>query len=120
MCSSDLAVSRTASVLAIAVFGVVMAWAFDARLAEGLREIGASSEMATFLEAQRSQLAGAKLPPGIDAAAAAALRQTVNASFVSGFRWVMVLCAALALMSAMSAWVMIGRGPRPAAALAGR
>ena len=106
------AVSRTASVLAIAVFGVVMAWAFDARLAEGLREVGASAQAAAFVEAQRSQLAGARLPEGIDAAAAAALRQTVNASFVSGFRWVMVLCSGLALMSALSAWVMIGRGPR--------
>jgi hypothetical protein len=113
------AVSRTASVLAIAVFGVVMAWAFDARLAEGLREVGASAEVATFVEAQRSQLAGARLPPGIDAAAAAALRQTVNASFVSGFRWVMLLCAALALMSALSAWVMIGRGPHSVPVSAG-
>jgi hypothetical protein len=65
-----------------------------------------------MLEAQRSQLAGAKLPAGVDATAAAALRQTVNASFVSGFRWVMLICAGLALMSALSAWVLIGRGPR--------
>ncbi len=113
------AVSRTAAVLAIAVFGVVMAWAFDARLAEGLREVGASAQAAMFLEAQRSQLAGARLPPGIDAEAAAALRQTVNASFVSGFRWVMMLCSGMALMSALSAWVMIGRGPRAVVRSAG-
>jgi MFS family permease len=113
------AVSRAASVLAIAVFGVVMAWAFDARLGAGLRDIGASVETTAFLEAQRSQLAGAKVPAGVDAGAAAALRQTVNASFVSGFRWVMLICAGLALMSALSAWVLIGRGPRAAAVSAG-
>lgn len=103
------AVSRAAAVLAIAVFGVVMAWAFDGRLADGLHDIGASTEATAFLHAQRSQLAGAALPPGVDAAAATALRQTVNASFVSGFRWVMSLCAALALLSAASAWLLISR-----------
>jgi len=108
------AVSRAASVLAIAVFGVVMAWAFDAQLGEGLRGIGASPETIASIEAQRSQLAGATLPAGVDAAAAAALRQTVNASFVSGFRWIMLVCAGLALTSALSAWVLIGRGPRTA------
>jgi EmrB/QacA subfamily drug resistance transporter len=103
------AISRSAAVLAIAVFGVVMAWAFDARLAAGLREIGASAQSIAFLQGQRSQLAGAALPPGVDATTASALRQAVNAAFVSGFRWVMGLCAALALLSAASAWLLIGR-----------
>ncbi|MBO9514274.1 MAG: MFS transporter [Variovorax sp.] len=105
------AVSRAASVLAIAVFAVVMAWAFDARLAQALREIGASAQSVAFIETQRSQLAGAALPPGVDEATAQALRQAVNAAFVSGFRWVMGICAALALASAWSAWVLIGRAP---------
>ena len=109
------AVSRAASVLAIAVFGVLMAWAFDARLDAGLRELGASPQTRAFLDAQRSHLAGATLPPGVDEAAAAALRAAVNASFVSGFRWVMLICAGLALLSALSAWVLIGRGPGRAA-----
>jgi hypothetical protein len=111
------AVSRAASVLAIAVFGVVMAWVFDAVLAEGLRAAGASAQASAFIEGQRSKLAGAELPPGIDAAAAAALKQAVAESFVAGFRWVMLVCAGLALLSALSAWVMIGRGPNEARAV---
>ena len=113
------AVSRCASVLAIAVFGVVMAWAFDARLGEGLREAGASAQTIAYLEGQRSQLAGASMPPGVDASTAEALRLAVKASFIAGFRWIMGLCAAMALMSALSAWAMIGRGPRsvPASAV---
>jgi len=103
------AVSRAAAVLAIAVFGVVMAAAFDARLELGLREIGAAPETVAFLQDQRSRLAGAALPPGVDAAAAAALRHTIDAAFVSGFRWVMLLCTGLALLSALSAWLLIGR-----------
>ncbi|WP_077001666.1 MFS transporter [Variovorax sp. KK3] len=105
------AVSRAASVLAIAVFGVVMASVFDAALADGLRDAGASAQASSFLQDQRSKLAGAELPPGVDAATAAALKGAVAASFVAGFRWVMLICAALALLSALSAWLMIGKGP---------
>lgn len=105
------AVSRAASVLAIAVFGVVMAWAFGGQLGERLHDSGASAEAVAFLESQRSQMAGAALPPGIDEATGKALRHAVNAAFVSGFRWVMGICAALALLSAVSAWFFIAGRP---------
>jgi EmrB/QacA subfamily drug resistance transporter len=106
------AVSRTAALLAIAIFGMVMAWAFEARLHEGLRQAGVSHEISAFLDAQRSKLAGAALPPGVDAAMAATLRRTVELSYVSGFRWIMWLSAGLALMSALCAWVLIESKPR--------
>jgi hypothetical protein len=60
-----------------------------------------------FLDAQRSKLAGAALPPGIDAAVASTLRHAVDLSYVSGFRWIMLLSAGLALLSALTAWVLI-------------
>ncbi|MCU1617813.1 MAG: drug resistance transporter, EmrB/QacA subfamily [Frankiales bacterium] len=105
------AVSRAAAVLAIAVFGAVMAWAFDAALADGLRKMSASVQVSAFLEGERSKLAGAALPPGVDAATAAAVKHAVAESFVAGFRWVMWLCAGLAVASALSAWLMIRAGP---------
>jgi EmrB/QacA subfamily drug resistance transporter len=108
------AVSRAAAVLAIAVFGAVMAWAFDAALADGLREMGASAQVSAFLEGERSKLAGAALPPGVDAATAAAVKRAVAESFVAGFRWVMLLSAGLAVLSAVSAWWMIRSGPAEA------
>ncbi|MEJ7687463.1 MAG: MFS transporter, partial [Variovorax sp.] len=103
------AVSRAASVLAIAVFGVLMAWAFDAALAENLRDAGASAQTQAFFQGQRSKLAGAEMPAGVDAATAAALRNAVAESFVAGFRWVMLIGAGLALLSALSAWIVIER-----------
>ena len=111
------AVSRAAAVLAIAVFGAIMAWAFDAALANNLREMGASAQVSAFLEGERSKLAGAAIPPGVDAATAAAVKRAVAESFVAGFRWVMLLSAGLAVLSALSAWLMIGGGPaaQPAA-----
>ncbi len=57
------AVSRTAALLAIAIFGMVMAWAFETVLHERLREAGVSQEISAFLDGQRGRLAGAALPP---------------------------------------------------------
>lgn len=108
------AVSRAAAVLAIAVFGAIMAWAFDTALAGHLREMGASAQLTAFLEGERSKLAGAAIPPGADAATAAAVKRAVAESFVAGFRWVMLSSAALAVLSALSAWLMIRSTP-PAA-----
>ncbi|UVH60440.1 MFS transporter [Variovorax paradoxus] len=105
------AVSRAAAVLAIAVFGAIMAWAFDAALANNLREMGASAQVSAFLEGERSKLAGAALPPGVDAATAVAVKRAVAESFVAGFRWVMLLSAGLAVLSAASAWLMIRGTP---------
>jgi len=107
------AVSRVAAVLAIAVFGLLMAWAFDARLDAGLRQLSAPSDVVEFLAGQRARLAAATLPPGVQGAAAEALREQVRAAYVSGFRWIMLASAGLALLSALSAWISIGRD-RPA------
>ena len=67
--------------------------------------------MSAFLEGERSKLAGAAMPPGVDAATAASVKRAVAESFVAGFRWVMLLSAGLAVLSALSAWLMIGGGP---------
>ena len=91
---------------------MVMAWAFETGLHEGLREAGVSQEISAFLDGQRGRLAGAALPPGVDATVASALRRTVQLSFVSGFRWIMLLSAGLALLSALAAWVLVERRPR--------
>ncbi|MGH8518380.1 MAG: MFS transporter [Panacagrimonas sp.] len=106
------AVSRTAALLAIAIFGMVMAWAFETALHERLREAGVSQEISAFLDGQRGRLADAALPPGVDATVASALRRTVQLSFVSGFGWIMLLSAGLALLSALVAWVLVERRPR--------
>jgi predicted MFS family arabinose efflux permease len=105
------AVSRTAALLAIAVFGLVMAWAFDAALSEHLRLVQLAPDTLASLDAQRHKLAGIVLPDGTDAATASALKTAIGGSFVAGFRWVMLLCGALALLSALSAWLMIDGKP---------
>ena len=101
------AVSRTAALLAIAVFGMVMAWVFDSSLTTKLPALDVSREVAAFLDGQRDKLAGAALPANLDGATAAAVRRAIGEAYVAGFRWIMLLSAGLALLSALGAWLMI-------------
>jgi EmrB/QacA subfamily drug resistance transporter len=109
------AVSRTGALLAIAVFGLVMAHAFDTTLNDHLSRMPLPAETLGALDMQRNKLAGIVLPAGLDDATAAALRSSISTSFVAGFRRVMLSCAALALLSAFSAWRLIDAPPRASA-----
>jgi len=112
------AVSRVGPLLAIAVFGLVMAQAFDTALTRELAALQLPAGLRDALEQQRGRLAGITLPAGLDAAHAAALHRAIGEAFVAGFRRVMAACAVLALVSAASAWWLIGRerARRPARA----
>ena len=102
------AVSRVAGLLAIAVFGIVVAGAFRAGLDERLAEVEASPEARAAVEAQRDRLAGAEPPAALDAGTRRALERAIDAAFVDGFRVIMLLGAGLALASALIAWLLIG------------
>jgi hypothetical protein len=83
-----------------------------------LAALHSSAEVTTFLWNERSKLAGASLPPHVDEAARAVLRHSVSLAFVSGFAWVMMLSAGLAVLSALGAWLSIDGKAHPAAARA--
>lgn len=101
------AVSRTATLLAIAIFGVVLTWVFNATLSDELARLQTPIKLVSTIMSQRERLAGMVIPGGYSASATSALRHAIDMSFVAGFRWVMLVSAALALLSATSAWVLI-------------
>ena len=101
------AVSRMAALLAIAMFGSLMAWAFDGRLGDALRAADVPPDLAAFVQSQRSKLAAVALPPGIDSTGAAAIHGAVAHAFIAGFRWIMGVSAALALASSLVAAVFV-------------
>jgi hypothetical protein len=107
------AVSRIAGLLAIAVFGVLMAWAFDGHLGAALQAASVGPDVSAQLQRERDQLAAAALPPGLDAATAAAARRAIGDAFVAGFRWIMAVSAALALASAAIAALFVRGAARP-------
>jgi len=101
------AASRVAGLLAIAVFGILMAHAFDETLRSGLRELQLPTKLFNAIDQQRHRLAAIEIPQGVDKATAAAIKHAIGLAFVDGFRWVMGCCAALGLLSAVSAGLMI-------------
>jgi len=103
------AIARTAALLAIAIFGIVVAWVFDWNLDTKLHAIGASPEIVTFLNSQRDKLAGAALPSDVAEVDTAQLKRAIGESFVAGFRWIMLLGAGLSLLSALAALVLIDK-----------
>ena len=65
------------------------------------------------MQAQRSRLAALELPGGTEAAAAATIQRAVADAYVSGFRWIMAISAALAVASAGAAALWISGRARP-------
>jgi EmrB/QacA subfamily drug resistance transporter len=101
------AVARVAGVLAIAVLGIVMVKAFDARLDHGLAQFMLPPGILQELHANESKLAGLQVPAGADPSTEAAIRGLIREAFVFGFRIVILICAGLSLASAVVAWIMI-------------
>jgi EmrB/QacA subfamily drug resistance transporter len=106
------AVSRTAGLISIAVFGIVMLQTFAHRFEQSLRNIPLPPGASGALAAQRYNLAGVTIPAELDPALRAAVRQAIDASFISGFRELMLVCAILAVLSAIAAAAMIRRAGR--------
>jgi hypothetical protein len=115
------AVSRTAGLLGIACFGILILQIFSSGVDRRLRALDLPPEARHALDEQRASLAGAEMPPGLGPEMQSALEQIIADSFVSGFRLCMMVAAALALLSALSAAFMIrgkatARSAAPAAA----
>jgi len=101
------AVARVAGVLAIAVLGVVMVKAFGFRLGNELAQFSLAPGILQELHGDEIQLAGLQVPVGLNPGMKIAIRESIGAAFVFGFRIVMLICAGLSLASAAVAWLMI-------------
>jgi EmrB/QacA subfamily drug resistance transporter len=101
------AVSRTAGLLAIAIFGIIMLQEFNQALDHRLPGLQLTPIARRELAQQRDKLAGAELPRKMDANTRDLVRRAIDDSFVKGFRVVMTLSVVLAIGSAVSALVLI-------------
>ena len=115
------AVSRTAGLLAIAVLGVVMLQVFSSGLKHRLASLNISEQTRNAIYEQRIKLGGID----VDATAAGssgpapinegsskqAIEQAIKDSFVSGFRTIMLIAAAMALASTFSTRLLLEKRP---------
>src|SRR2546429_4914532 len=102
------AVARTASLVAIAVLGVVMLHVFRTSLDRRLMSTNLPASVAQSLQTQSIKLAAIDIPENVNPEMHQLIRRTIDESFVSGFRWVMMIGAALSAASAVTALFWIG------------
>ena len=101
------AVSRVAAVLAVAVLGIVMLGSFNRQLDDRLMKLNLRVEVRQQLKDQQIRLAEIDIPAEIEGAEREAVQQSIDESFVYGFRFVVWIAAGLALGSAATAWLVL-------------
>ena len=101
------AVARTAGLVAIAVLGIVMLHVFKSSVDQHLHQSGLPAAAVESVRAQSTKLAAIDIPQDRDADVQETIRRAINDSFVSGFRAVMFIGAALAFVSSTVALLTV-------------
>jgi EmrB/QacA subfamily drug resistance transporter len=95
------AVARTAGVVAVAVFGLLLGAIFNNALDRRLKGLGLPPEARERIYVQRSKLAAIETgDPGV--------RRVVAESFIDGYNVVLWIAAALAVAGSVTALVLVG------------
>jgi EmrB/QacA subfamily drug resistance transporter len=105
------AVARVAGLLAVAVFSVVLARSFDARVRRALDGLQLPASARTAIDRELPKMAGAEVGkvPSIEPSQRAAAHDAIAAAFVSAFRLVCIGAASLALVAAIAGnWLHAG------------
>ena len=100
------AVSRVAGLLAVAVFGALLAGVFERALDRRLDQLHLAPNARARLDAQRPRLAAAETEDPL-------ARQAVKESFVAGYRTILWLAALLGVASSLSAAMLVSARKRP-------
>jgi EmrB/QacA subfamily drug resistance transporter len=98
------AVARVAGLLAVAVFGVLLARTFDARVRSGLDGLQLTASARTAIDRELPKMAGADVDgvSSIEPSQRAAAHEVIAWAFVSAFRVVFAVAAALAFVAAIA------------------
>jgi predicted MFS family arabinose efflux permease len=104
------AVSRTAGLIAIAVLTLPMIAIFAGALERELARAHVAPAVAAAARADVAKLANLTAPRDASAGDRAAVARAVRVSFVQGFRFVAFTAAGLAVLSALTAALLLPRG----------
>ena len=84
-----------------------MVTTFSSQLNHGLADLGFSPCILHAIQSDEVKLAGMQVPAGLNAATASEIRVLVSRAFVFSFKFVMLVCAGVAMTSGAFAWLMI-------------
>ena len=101
------AVSRTASLLAIAIFGTVMLMAFNNSLEQKMNAPELSAEVRTHLAEQKNRLGNIEISGVPSEETRAQVAAAVKGSFVTGFRTIAFLAAGMAFVAGLCSLIFI-------------
>ncbi len=101
------AVSRLATMLAIAILGTLMVLQFSASLDRQTQFLPMTDQDRVFLQAEKFKLGGAQPPAHLSPQLTAQVQSAIDQSFVDNFRVIMGLCGFLALLSSLVTIVTI-------------
>src|SRR5258708_9862922 len=106
------AVARVAGLLAIAVFGVLLARTFDARVRPPLNRLALGSPAREEIDRELRKVAGADVAhvSSLDPSQQPVVRAIIADGFVFAFRLVLISAAGLALAAAGFGWAIRGNG----------
>jgi EmrB/QacA subfamily drug resistance transporter len=99
------AISRIASMLAVALLGAFAVGTFGSTLDARLTELQVTSDIQHALKAEVPKLAEAQVPSQVQGEQRLVLKQALEESFVRSFRLAMLVSACVALASALCAWL---------------
>jgi EmrB/QacA subfamily drug resistance transporter len=96
-------VARAGGLIAIAVFGLILAHGYDAALAPGLDAAGIPDSAQHAIALQRAKLAATTVPTDLSAAQQDAAAAIIKQAFIAGYRWAMGAAGVMAFASALMA-----------------
>ncbi|MEX0877282.1 MAG: MFS transporter [Candidatus Spechtbacterales bacterium] len=94
------AVSRVASLMAVAVLGAVMLAFFGSNISDRVEGLPIVSEQKEIILNQRDKLGGISIPESFNSFSQKHIRSAIEESFAEGFKWVMAINAILAFTAA--------------------
>jgi len=101
--------ARTGGLIAIAVFGLILAYGFDTALTRALAALDLPPSAIQALDLERVKLAAAQIPATLSPEQQQAVSWAIKDAFVSGYRWAMIAAGAMAFASAGIAAVSLRR-----------
>jgi EmrB/QacA subfamily drug resistance transporter len=96
-------VARAGGLIAIAVFGLILAHGYDAELVPALQAAGIPEAAQQAIVQQRAQLAATVVPAGLSAEQHEVAATIIKHAFIAGYRWAMAAAGIMAWASALMA-----------------
>lgn len=101
------AVARLSSVLAIALFGIVISHHYNRELDQGLSDLNASPAVVNHFKMERAKLAAATPPASLPSSESSVFSGLIKRAFSRGFGIVCLFSMALSLATALCLWLTI-------------